>query len=713
MITSGTIQGISLIIFKSLWETKDEAYKLLSQRLSHAIFYASEGYKENFILRHGFIRQEEFRPSVSLEDIYVNPHFIDHSGGINQAKKAIFPYEEIDYLANLNLLCDGFELSNKYSHLIVKGEQGIGKTTFLKKLGLSALMSQESSNFTKRYIPVFIQISKQIKGELDLKAMIAQEFKSCGFPEYEDFVESALKKGRLLILIDELDSVSLEKQGQILLKIKDFSDIYNMNRFIIACRTSKKTRTLSRFHEALILGFDSQKARQYIHKSLTSEVLLFGEEERVFKHLASENKSIKYIIHNPFSLSIALSLYQRNENRISGQTFLYDKILSRLIIADSSLDELTGDLNTLEDYFNARLKILAETAYVCLQSGRQKFHTMEFYRLYSSVLNKYSIRQNSSKIHHLKEEILLDFIDISDNNICQFKNPMIQKLLIAYYLIENLKVQNEVIEEYFNDSDWKDVFIFLSGMQGADYLIDSIQPQLSRYLCTKRLSSFVVLTVDLSDKVSLSRDAAVNRCYVAFMILDVVLLFGHRQNEKRLISKIMKKIRRVIDILEPDSDFLFSSSPSPDNSFKLGDRHLIDPKILRGLSLERLFDVALSLAQKTDKYGLLDTRESRILFSTINRLKKQLKSKSMSFYHRKICESNLYRLWLKALKIEDQDLNFTIDELQAMFLYYQSICLIFCCMKEEFYISGRVSTQVSEIIFNPQSLSGCHFLSSI
>lgn len=712
MITSGTIQGISLIIFKSLWETKDEAYKLLSQRLSHAIFYASEGYKDNFILRHGFIRQEEFRPSVSLEDIYVNPHFIDHAGGVRRARKTMLPHEEIDYLASLNLVCDGFDLSNKYSHLIVKGEQGIGKTTFLKKIGLAALGSEGKSRVTKRYIPVFIQISKQIKENLDLKAMITQEFKSCGFPEHEEFVESALKKGKLLILIDELDAVPLDRQDNFLLKIKDFSDRYSLNRFIITCRPFKKTRSLSRFHETLILGFDSQKAQQYIHRSLASEVSTAEEEERILRHLTVESKATRHIIHNPFSLSIALSLYQRSEHRILGQTFLYDKILSKLIVVDSSAEFINGGTESIESCFNLRLKILAEIAYICLQSGRHRFHKMEIYRLYSSALEKHSIRQRFPSIHHFKEERLFDFIEMSDNDLFQFKNPMIQKLLVAYYLMDSLKIQHEVIQKYFNDSDWKDVFIFLSGIQGSDHLIKAVQPQLSRYLCTERLSSFVRLTVHLSEKVRLSRNAAVNRCYVAFMIFDVIFLFGHRQNKQQMLSKIMRKIRKTIDVLDPDSGFFFSSKSSLDNSPKLGRKYLIDPKILRGLSLEKLFDLALALAQKTEKHGLIESQESKILFSTITQLKKQLKSKPMSFYHRKVCEINLYRLWLKALKIEDQDLDFTVDELQSVFLYYQSICLIFCCMKEAFYISGRVSKEMGEVIFSPQSLTECQPMSS-
>lgn len=220
-----------------------------------------------------------------------------------------------------------------------------------------------------------------------------------------------------------------------------------------------------------------------------------------------------------------------------------------------------------------------------------------------------------------------------------------------------------------------------------------------------RLASFVRLTAKLSTKVTLSHDSAVNRCYVTFMILDIIFLFGHRQYEQKLISRILKKVRRTIELIEPESRFFLSSKFSPDNRPALGEKYLIDPRILRGLPIDRLFDLALILAKKTEEYGLIRNQESKTLISTIDRLKKQLRNKSLSSYHRKVCENNLYRLWLRALKIDDQDLDFTVDELQSIFLYYQSLCLIFCCMREAFYLSGRMSKEVSEVFLSPQLIT--------
>ncbi|QQE64056.1 NACHT domain-containing protein [Leptolyngbya sp. BL0902] len=706
MIPVGAIQGISIIIFKSLWETKDEAYKLLSQRLSHAIFYASEEYKENFVLRHGFIRQEEFRPSVSLEDIYVNPHFTDQATFLERSQKIMLPYEEINYLVNLNSVCDGLELSQKYSHLVIKGEQGIGKTTFLKKIGLSALDDRDSLRMMKRHIPVFIQISQQLNEDINIKSMISQEFQACGFPEHEEFVESALRKGRLLILIDGLDAAPPELQDQLLLRIKDFSDSYAMNRFIVTCRTFRKTQALSRFHEALILGFDHQRIQEYIRKSIKGKSPDLKDEKRISKYLISECKATKYVIHNPFALSIALSLYQRSENRILGQTFLYDKILSRLISNDESVKVSPCHTQNFENSFSLRLKVLAEMAYLCFKSGRSKFHKMEIYRLCSAIFERHSMLRDLTHIERFKEESLFDIIVVS-GDVCQFKNPMIQKILIAYHLMESIKLQNDVIEKYFHESAWKDVFIFLAGIQGTDYLIDAVQPHLSRYLCTARLSSFMHLTAQLAAKVTLSSDRTINYCHVNFMILDIVFLFGHRQYEQKLIAKVLRKIRKIIELIGPESKLLSSSEHPSSYRGVLGDQYLIDPRIVRGLSIDRLFDLALVLASKNKDYGLIEDQECQALMSTISRLKKQLKNKSMSSYHRRVCENNLYKLWLKALKINDQDLNFTVDELQAIFLYYQSVCLIFYCMKEAFYISGRMSREVSEIFLSPQLTANC------
>ena len=131
MISPDLVSGIAFWVFKALWESRDETYKLLSQRLSQSIFYASKEYQANYISRHGFIRQEEFRPSVPLAKLYISPSLVDQEVPAYPRNKSSVCYKEIDYLNKLKLTQDGNSLFVQHKHLIIKGDSGIGKTTFL------------------------------------------------------------------------------------------------------------------------------------------------------------------------------------------------------------------------------------------------------------------------------------------------------------------------------------------------------------------------------------------------------------------------------------------------------------------------------------------------------------------------------------------------------------------------------------------------------
>jgi hypothetical protein len=264
MIPSYIVTDLSLLVFKSLWEAKDEAYKLFSRKIRQAIFYASEEYEENFKLRHAFIKHEIIGSPIPLREIYINPVFVDHRNSLKQQRNKSYNFAEIDFISKIRTMVDGPTLVSQYPFLIVKGESGIGKTTFLKSIGLEAFNIGERFIIDDTHMPVFLDIPKINSGKLDFKEMIEKEFEICGFPECEEFTESALKKGKLLILIDNIDYLSTRDQYQILEKLKNFSDTYNSNRFILACQDIKITNILDKYHEIHLIGFGSEQIHLYI-----------------------------------------------------------------------------------------------------------------------------------------------------------------------------------------------------------------------------------------------------------------------------------------------------------------------------------------------------------------------------------------------------------------------------------------------------------------
>lgn len=702
MISPDLFSGITFWIFKSLWESRDETYKLLSQRLKQSIFYASKEYQANYISRHGFVKQEEFRSSVELSKVYVAPALVDQAIPVHPLAKKVVHHKEIDYLKKLGLAYEGIELAQKYKHLIVRGEPGIGKTTFLQKLGLEAF-NEANHNLANAHIPVFIQTTKSLDKEFNLLAMIEQEFEICGFPECEGFVESALRKGKLLLLIDELDTLPIDRRDHIVLKLKDFSDLYSNNRIVLTGRKSKRPHTLTHFQTVSILGFSRDQAQLYIAKvyqvqheeSLDPQIC-----QRIWQQIAESNKATKLIVHNPFCLGIVLSLYKTSSKNFSGKTIIYEKLLSNLLgigIYPGAFDLSPKDLeNTME----IRLSILAEIAYICLKSGRLYFHKSEMKRLYTSIVNKKGIDDDSADFITLREDCLANFIVYVDKNLCQFNNLLIQKMLVAHYLMGSLKILDETVSQFLDTPEWKDVFVFFAGMQGADHLLSVIQASVFSKVNSAQLTAFMQWVATISEDVCISPDQTVNRCYVVFMIFEISLLFGDCGQDHYIIANILKQVKKIITLLDPECQIVSPPSSRNKASSLINVSHFIDPMIIRGLSLERLIDLASTLSSKAESYGLIHPEKSYQLKAMIQRLKQQLGGKTVSVYHRKVCERNLYRLWISSLNIANNSLDFTTRDLQSFYLYCQGTCLIIQCLKEAFYVSGNLRDDVTQTLFN-------------
>lgn len=702
MLSPDLISGVSFWVFKALWENRNEAYKLLSQHLKQRIFYASKEYQANYIARHGFTKQEEFMPSIDLSEIYVASSLIDQTTPAYPLSAKLAHYKEIDYLENLNFTHDGIEIANRHPKLIVSGESGVGKSTLLQKIGIEAFKSSQE-NLQNAHIPVFIKASECFNEEVDLVKVIDEEFERCGFPEHLDFVESALEKGNILLLIDELDTIPTSAQDDAISKISVFSNLYKNNRIILARQSLEKSENLVGFHRISLLGFSSRQAQSYIQKIYPihhEDEISTVDCQILWQQIGEQSQTTKSIVHNPFCLNIVIALYQPTEHKFSGKTILYEKILFKMLNADIYSGTQKELIQGINNSLDTKLKILSEIAYICLKSGRVYFQEMEINRLYYAVVRRIFSYDNIAFMSSDREALLDGFITHSGKSMYRFNNLLIQKILVAYYLINNLKQLDGAIEQFLDTPEWKDVFIFLAGLQGTDYLLSVIQSCMVSKPSASYLIVFFGWIKDVSKDVCISHHPAVNRCYCVFTFFEIMLLFGDRGYEKDLISKILRQVHEIISLLDPSCKVLGLPDLERKNNPVFNTKYLIDPKIVRGLSIESLLELAENLSRKASVCKLFSPAQSRRMAHTIARLKEQLTGKKISTYHRKVCTSNLYRLWMEALKVSDFSLDITTDDMNFIYLYCQRSCLIVRCLKETFYVSGKRRGEIIDTLFS-------------
>ena len=211
-------------------------------KLKGKITNASHKYNENYENRHGQLKVccAGMRKPISLDEVYVAVQFLDEQTALRyKSPKEIeeaFQKRRGRYF-NSSERQDGVQVANKEQYLMLLGGPGVGKSTFLRKLGREALKEKEKNvHFKHKCMPVFLELKRFTEAQIDIKTLIAREFEVCGYPHPDQMTDVALEKGKLLILFDGLDEVPRANIDNVIRTITDFVDQHSQNRFIASCR---------------------------------------------------------------------------------------------------------------------------------------------------------------------------------------------------------------------------------------------------------------------------------------------------------------------------------------------------------------------------------------------------------------------------------------------------------------------------------------------
>ncbi|MFM7790499.1 MAG: NACHT domain-containing protein, partial [Microcystis panniformis] len=194
-------------ITKSGWEgiKKNELLnKDVGQLIREVKYLFLRKYPQRYWDRHGMIKVLKMSKPMDLESIYVNVKCLGNlvrdyydenlENKYRESKQRRFNFRDDGKK-------DGLLLANQEQYLMVLGDPGIGKSTFLRKVGLEALKGNKDS-YQHSLTPVLLELKNFKENEINIQALIEEEFKICGFPNVEKNISNKLEKGELLILLD-------------------------------------------------------------------------------------------------------------------------------------------------------------------------------------------------------------------------------------------------------------------------------------------------------------------------------------------------------------------------------------------------------------------------------------------------------------------------------------------------------------------------------
>ena len=385
------------------------------------------------------------------------------------------------------------DAANNYQYLMVLGNPGMGKSIFLRKVGLEALKGK-NEKYRHDCIPVLIELKKFQTGEINLQAEIIKEFKNCGLQNPENFVVKCLEHGNLLVLLDGLDELPKERISLVCNAIQNFVNSYRKNRFISSCRIAAYRHNFSGFTDMVIAELTDEQIKNFIDNWFGKS----SQSEKCWNEL-NNNKQIaaKDLAQNPLLLTLICLLYQRSGQFPTNRATLYEKALRVLL-----------------EEWNAEKEIpnYPEQLYKGLDTKRKEIILSEF--AYNSFCEDYIFfneREISASIEKILKEMLSSeqFIDgrivLKDieqqhgllveraESIYSFSHLTIQEFLTALNVYDDDEKIRDLVEKHLYDTRWREIFLLIAGLKNkADKMLLTIEEKINKDASIPLLKSFLV-----------------------------------------------------------------------------------------------------------------------------------------------------------------------------------------------------------------------------
>ena len=285
---------------------------------------------------------------------------------------------------NTENINDILKIGNK---IIVTGTGGIGKSILFKHLFLNTIAETA-------YIPVLIELRSfniyDIK-DISIYEAIYKCLVDNGFELSDEYFEYSLKEGAYIILFDGYDEVNRDKTEKITREIKELSEKYGKNKFLISSRPSEEFIGWNDFCEVETLKLNKQQALNLVKKLEFDEVVKDTFYKELDKTLYDKYESFA---SNPLLLNIMLLTFQKHASIPERLNDFYDEAFVTLFnVHDATKDSYTRVIRSglgcedfklvfayicFKSYFNEEFQLSESRLRVYIQQAREKFDRFNF-----------------------------------------------------------------------------------------------------------------------------------------------------------------------------------------------------------------------------------------------------------------------------------------------------------------------------------------------
>lgn len=387
----------------------------------------------------------------------------------------------------------GIEAVKRHNKLMVLGKPGAGKTTFLKYLAMQCI----EGHFLGDRVPLFITLKDfaETKNQPDFLDYIREKITNNAT---ESQIQNLIQQGKAFVLLDGLDEVREEDTGRVLREIRDFSDRYADNHFVITCRIAAKEYVFERFTEVEVADFNEKQISTFVHNWFRCKDPAKGEEfaERIIEKL-DENEPIKELASNPLLLTLLCLECEESLEFPKNRAELYERGLRVLLSKWDASRKIQRDQFYEKLSINRKEDLLSQLA---LKTFEQKDYffkqrTVE-HHIADYIINLPDARTDPNALQ-LDSEAALRSIEAQHGllverarGIYSFSHLTFQEYFTAKQIVNDANYERLV--EHLTEKRWREVFLLTANiMPKADRLLLLMKQVIDKLLEEQKLQQFL------------------------------------------------------------------------------------------------------------------------------------------------------------------------------------------------------------------------------
>ena len=533
---------------------------------------AETRYCEHYKERHGQLKVScvGMQSPISIDDVYIAVQFLEQRAGSKYSSPEDIEQAFREEREGCPILCSGerqdsMRAVNDKQYLMVLGGPGVGKSTFLRKVGIEALKGKDG-NFEHECIPIFLELKRFTEDMIDVEALIIRELEVCGYPYPEEIAKVALESGKLLILFDGLDEVPTANINNVVREIGDFVDQYSRNRFIASSRIAAYSGGFTRFTDVEMADFDDLQVEKYINNWFTSIVGRHGDQfdtgmkaaDQCWKALnAPEHQATRALARNSLLLTFLCMIYNDAQNFPRKRAVLYEKVLDiflkkwpveKRVYRDLSVSQYL-DISTVK-------KMLSKIAAKNFEADRLFFTENELIDQIEEFNKEHVDTPPMFGPSQILNTILVDpgiFVE-RVSGFYSFSHLTFQEYLTANHFVKTQSIQGLVTDHLYDDR-WREVFLFIAElMPETDSLLVEMEAESVKSINTPRLKKLFGWVKRIANTSDNLYDGVAKR---TFAILQYFSLW--------LFSKIYEVVKDDVNPdFGPNLDFHLDLNLDPD-----------------------------------------------------------------------------------------------------------------------------------------------------